>query len=154
MVVYDSVFGNTEKIALAISSALGSEGSVGTFRVSEIKPEQLVGLSLLLVGSPTRAFRPTKEMVSFLNMIPADGLKGVKVAAFDTRISEANSRIMNVLVKFLGYAAQPLAALLVKRGGSQLIPPEGFYVKDSGGPLLDGELERAAAWAGQLLKAL
>ncbi|GAH67112.1 unnamed protein product, partial [marine sediment metagenome] len=55
LIVYDSIFGNTEKIALAIGNSLSSKGNVETYRVSAIKLEQLIGLDLLIVGSPTRA---------------------------------------------------------------------------------------------------
>jgi len=155
LIVYDSVFGNTEKIALAISNSLGTKENVETFRVSDIKPEKLIGLDLLIVGSPTRAFRPTKAITNFLKNIPSNGLKGVKVAAFDTRISTAdvNSRFLNILVKLFNYAAKPIASKLEKRGAELVIPPEGFFVKDSEGPLKDGEIERAADWAKLIMKA-
>ncbi len=154
LIVYDSVFGNTEKIALAISNSLGSKENVETFRVSAIKPEQLIRLSLLIVGSPTRAFRPTKAITNFLKKISSNGLKGVKVAAFDTRISTAdvNSRFLNILVKLFGYAAKPIASKLEKKGGELIIPSEGFFVKGTEGPLKEGELERAVAWAKVIMK--
>lgn len=155
LIVYDSIFGNTEKIALAISNSLGSKENVETFRVSDIKPEQLVELRLLIVGSPTRAFRPTKAITNFLKKISSNGLKGVKVAAFDTRISptDVNSRFLNILVKLFGYAAKPIADKLGKKGGELIIPPEGFFVKGTEGPLKDGELERAAYWVKLITKA-
>ena len=156
LIVYDSFFGNTEQIALAISSSLDSKEDVETFRVSDIKPEQLSGLRLLIVGSPTRGFKPTKAITEFLNKISPNGLKGVKVLAFDTRISTAdvNSRFLNILVSLFGYAAKPIADVLKKKGGALIIPPEGFFVKDSEGPLKDGELERAANWAKIAIKEL
>ncbi len=156
LIIYDSVFGNTEKIAQAIGNSLSSKENVETLRVSEVKPEQLIGLELLIVGSPTRVFKPTKAIMNFLNKIPLNVLKGVKVAAFDTRISTAdvNSRLLNILVKLFGYAAKPIAYKLEKKGGSLIIPPEGFFVKDSEGPLKDGELERAADWAKLIIKTL
>ncbi len=156
LIVYDSVFGNTEQIAQAIGNSLGSKENVEILRVSDMKPEQLIGLELLIVGSPTRVFKPTKAIMNFLNKIPLNVLKSVKVAAFDTRISTAdvNSRLLNILVKLFGYAAKPIAYKLEKKGGSLIIPPEGFFVKDSEGPLKDGELERAADWAKIIMKTL
>jgi len=148
LIVYDSFFGNTEQIAQAIGNSLGSSEDVETLRVSDLKPEQLIGLSLLVVGSPTRGFRPTKAIANFLKQIPANGLKGVKVMSFDTRISiaDVNSRTLNVFVRVFGYAAEPIADKLKKKGGNLILQPEGFIVKDSEGPLKDGELERAAEW--------
>lgn len=156
LIIYDSVFGNTEQIARSIGNSLSSEENVETFRVSDIKSEQLIGLKLLIVGSPTRAFKPTKEIIKFLNKIPSNSLKGIKVAAFDTRISntDINSRILKILMKLFGYAAKPISDKLKKSGGDLIIPPEGFYVKDSEGPLKDGEIERAANWAKVIVRSI
>ncbi len=86
LVIFDSVFGNTEKIAQAIGEAFGSKNEVSVVRVGKVSIEQLKGLDLLLVGSPTRGFRPTEAIAAFLKNIPANALNGVKAAAFDTRI--------------------------------------------------------------------
>jgi flavodoxin len=154
LVVYDSFFGNTEQIAQAIGHALGSPEDVEIVRVSNVKPEQLTGLKLLIVGSPTRGFRPTPAISNLLKSIPKNGLKGAKVAAFDTRftVSEIEKvRILAFFVRIFGYAAKPIADRLEKKGGELAIPPEGFYVGDTEGPLLEGELERAADWAKQII---
>lgn len=154
LIVYDSVFGNTEKIAKAIGDSLAELTSTEVVKVSEAKLEQLHGTDLLIVGSPTRAFKPTKAIVDFLIQIPSNGLKGIDVAAFDTRINteDVNSRILNGFVKIFGYAAKPIADKLQKKGGNLVLPPEGFFVKDNEGPLKEGELERAAEWAKQVMK--
>jgi flavodoxin len=148
LIVYDSMFGNTEKVAQAIGGALGTQ----VIRVGDFKPEHLAGLDLLIVGSPTQAFQPLKPVKAFLKDIPAGALKGTKVAAFDTRVDvqEVGSRILTMFVKLLGYAAEPIAAQLIKKGGMQAIAPAGFFVTDKEGPLKEGELERAAAWAQQV----
>jgi flavodoxin len=153
IVVFDSFFGNTEKIARAIGEALASEGDVETLKVSDVKPEQLKGLNLLIVGSPTRAFRASPAINKFLKKIPAGGLKGIKVAGFDTRISleDINSRALSFFVKIFGYAAEPISKKLEKKGGEAAAAPGGFIVKDTEGPLKDGELERAADWAKRMI---
>ena len=153
LVVYDSVFGNTEQVARAISDSLGAESRA--IRVADVRHEQLKGLDYLIMGSPTRAFRPTKPMSQFLDGIPRDALKGVRVAAFDTRLSTADvkSPVLNVMVNIFGYAAKPIADKLVRRGGELAAPPEGFIVEGSEGPLRSGELERAAAWAERIIGA-
>jgi len=119
-----------------------------------MKPKQLIGLDLIIVGSPTRVFKPTKAIMYFLNKIPLNGLKGVKVAVFDARISTAdvNSRFLNILVKLFGYASKPIAYKLEKKGGTLIISPEGFFVKESEGPLKDGDLERAVDWTKLITK--
>lgn len=155
LIVYDSVFGNTEKVAQAMGDALASQMEVNVVKVGEVQPEQVTGLQVVIVGSPTRAFSPTPDTKNFLKRIPNDGLKGVKAAAFDTRVSikEVDSAILNVFVKIFGYAAKPIAKRLERRGGNLVIDPEGFIVGGTEGPLKEGELERAAAWAKQVADA-
>jgi hypothetical protein len=51
------------------------------------------------------------------------------------------------------YAARRIADGLKKKGGELVVPPEGFYVEGTEGPLTEGELERAAYWAEQIIAA-
>jgi flavodoxin I len=149
LVVYDSVYGNTEKVAQAMAAVLECEAR----RVTAVTAEQLAGLDVLLVGSPTQAFQPLKPVKAFLKNIPAGKLDGIKVAAFDTRmdVKEVNNAVLTFFAKLFGYAAEPIGKQLVKKGGTQAVPPAGFIVEGSEGPLKEGELERAAAWAQQIL---
>ena len=155
LIVYDSVFGNTEQIARAIGQALGAPEQAETLHVTKVTPARLIGEELVIVGSPTRGFRPTETNTKFQDAIPGDGLNGIKVAAFDTRISVAdvNNRVLNLFVKIFGYAAQPIAKKLTKKGGTLVAAPEGFFVKGSEGPLKDGERERAAEWGKSITQA-
>jgi len=154
LIIYDSVYGNTEQIAQTIGAALGSQEDVEIFRVSDVKPEQLTGLNLLIVGSPTQRFRPTTAISRLLEKIPVNSLNGVKVAAFDTRLSlsDIESSVERFFVARGGYAAMPIANRLKKSGGSLIVPPEGFIVQGMNGPLFEGELERAADWAKQIIQ--
>lgn len=155
VVIYDSVFGNTEKIAQAIANALGSQIAVEIIQANEAAPEQLTELDILIVGSPTRGFRPTEAVTAILKRISSKVIEEVKVAAFDTRFKadELDSAGLRFVVKTGGYAATRIAAHLKKAGGKLIVPPEGFYVEDTEGPLKQGELERAAEWAKSILDA-
>jgi len=149
LVIYDSVFGNTEKIAQAIAAAL----EIQAMHVSRAEADQLRGLDLLVVGSPTRGFRPTEGTAKLLNGLPKNHLAGVRVAAFDTRIAleTIDSKALRFIVDKGGYAAGTIAKALEKKGGQLVASGEGFYVTGEQGPLKDGELERAAAWASRLV---
>ncbi len=148
LVVYDSVFGNTEKVAREIGRSLEAGGSVQVLRFTEVKTDQLSGLELLVVGSPTRGFRPTKGITALLKGLSDGRLNGLKVAAFDTRIAleDIESRILRFMVNVGGYAAPSIARRLEKAGGQLVLPPEGFAVEGTEGPMKQGELERAAEW--------
>jgi len=153
LIVFDSFFGNTEQVARAMGDALASQEEVEVLRVGDVQPGHLTGLDVLIVGSPTRAFSPSPATRKLVGSIPRQGLSGVKVAAFDTRFSveDTNSRILRFLVKLFGYAAEPIANRLRKKGGEPVVAPEGFFVEDTEGPLTEGELERAAEWARQVV---
>ena len=153
MVVYGSVYGNTEKVAQAIGQALGTADDVEVVPAGSVKPERLADLTLLVVGSPTQKFRPIGPVTNLLKSLPGNALNGVKVAAFDTRFPESKIEEVGILaffVRIFGYAAKPIADRLQKKGGQLAVPPEGFYVTDTEGPLVEGELDRAAEWARKI----
>ncbi len=138
LIVYDSAYGNTAKIAEAIGNNI--TGEVKIVRPGEVNLAELKTLDLLIVGSPTQGGRPTQAMQDLLDKISESILKGINVAAFDTRYSTR-------LVSIFGYAADRIANDLESNGGFLIVPPEGFFVKGKQGPLKAGELERAASWA-------
>jgi flavodoxin I len=148
LVLFESFFGNTEKIAQTVGSTLGLTGA-DIVRVSDVKPGQLEGVDLLIVGTPTRAFQPSPDTKTFLKNLPSNSLAGKKVAAFDTRavMTEKTPGFLKFMAGLFGYAAEPVSKQLVKKGGVLAQSPAGFFVLDSEGPLKDGELERAAEWA-------
>jgi flavodoxin len=146
LIVYDSVYGNTEKIAKAVAEAITPSNEVKVLRVGEANPSELASVNLLIVGSPTHAGRPVPAVQDFLKKVPELSLKGISVAAFDTRISKK-------IVGVFGYAAGRIAGNLKKKGGTLIASPEGFFVTGGQGPLREGELERAAGWAKGILQS-
>jgi flavodoxin len=156
LIIYDSMFGNTERVAQAMATALTDKSEVVARRVGDVNPVEFTGLDLLIVGSPTQGFQPTPAIKKLLDHLPAQALRGVKVAAFDTRIAieEVGSLFLTVMVNLFGYAAKPIANRLQKKAGELIAAPEGFIVKGKEGPLQEGELERAAQWARQLTTAI
>jgi len=135
LVVYDSMYGNTEAIAKAVAAALGADARVA--RAPDVDPTVLGELDLLVVGAPTHGGRPMPSVQAFLDALPA--IQGVAVAVFDTR-SEGR------FARMFGEASARAAAQLRERG-AVVVGTEGFLVKGKKGPLKEGELERAVAWA-------
>lgn len=154
LIVYESFFGNTEKIAQAIKDGFGPDAQLA--QADQIKQEQLKELDLIIVGSPTRAFRPTEKTKKFLSDIPAGILKGVKATAFDTGFSkdDTKSGFLRLMIKMFGYAGKPIATSLQKKGAEVITEPEEFWVTDIKGPLKEGEIERAKGWASKILERL
>ncbi|MFH0850115.1 MAG: flavodoxin family protein [Candidatus Bathyarchaeota archaeon] len=145
LIVYDSVYGNTEKIAKAIGE--GVAGEVMVLCAGEVDLSKMEAFDLVIAGSPTHGGRPTPAMRDFLNGAPGPALKDTKVAAFDTRVT-------NKFVSIFGYAAGRIGNSLKSKGGRLVVSPEGFYVKGSQGPLKEGELERATGWGKGIIDGL
>ncbi|MCG6536680.1 MAG: flavodoxin, partial [Syntrophales bacterium LBB04] len=101
-------------------------------RATDFKPEMLQGLELLVVGSPIQGWRPSQPINAFLASLPPAGLKGIKIAAFDTGIK----------IFISGSAADKFAKKLTQLGGEPVGEPAAFYVKGKEGPLAPGELEK------------
>lgn len=150
LVIYDSVFGNTAKVAEAIGESLGDTLVI---KVSEVSESDLENLKILFVGSPTRAFRPTPATMSFIKGLGPNALSGVKAAAFDTRIpiDQTESAFLKVLINLFGYADKIIAKALPKAGADLALESNGFGVSGTEGPLIEGELERAQDWARKIL---
>jgi flavodoxin len=142
IVVYDSYFGNTQEIAETIADQLNTKA----IKIKDFKNSWLEDIEFLVVGSPTRAFSPTEGIQNFLRTLP--NLKGIKVAAFDTRmeLGEDSPIILKPFVKIFGYAAEPILKKLERKDGEKVREPIGFYVEDTEGPIREGEKERARVW--------
>lgn len=142
VVVYDTFFGNTKAVAETIAKALGGDA----YNVSEIREDLIRDTDFLIVGSPTRAFSATKDILSFVKHIKPAVLKDKKVAVFDTRmdVSKSGSKVLMFFAKRFGYAADIIKKTFAKKGVSA--EAAGFFVENSEGPLSEDELTRADEW--------
>ena len=147
LVVYFSKFGNTSKIAKVIAEILESEGSVRVISTDQLTASDLNKADLVVMGSPTHRMNLPEAVRPVLEALPKRVLRGVPVAAFDT-----SYKMSACLARFT--AARKLARKLRKLGGRRVVPPETFHVVEKEGPLYDGEIERAQAWAESILERL
>ena len=145
LVVFDSIFGNTRKVAEAVAAELDAMA----VPVSEAGSIDWNGVDLLVVGSPTRGFRPTPAISEFCSGLAPEHGKTLLVAAFDTRIAleTIHPAPLRWVVDAGGYAADRIAQMLGHQNVRTVGTHAGFIVTGQEGPLAEGELERARAWA-------
>ncbi|RSM57220.1 flavodoxin [Amycolatopsis sp. WAC 01376] len=167
LVIFESMFGNTETVATAIGKGLSAHTEVDVVNVDEA-PRAWDGIDLLVVGGPTHALGMTRPSTrkSALEQAghgvrSATGLREwlgscgtararIPVAVFDTRMAKPRW--------LTGSAARGAEKVLRRHGGVPLVPSESFFV-DVGKEatlLREGEQERAEAWGaglGRLLTA-
>jgi len=142
LVVYDSQYGNTERIAQAIADTLGEFGEARAVRLDPGQPVESQGVDMFIVGCPTQGWRPTPTIRSFLEEVSSEELRSLAVACFDT--------CFRMPRWMTDSAAKVMTRKLQEKGIALLVPPESFFVKGMEGPLRSGELNRAATWARML----
>ncbi len=139
LVVYDTQFGNTEQVARAIAARLERVGSTRVVAIPEAAGIDLTGVDLLLVGGPTQAHGPRPALRAWVDALSAADLEGRAIATFDTRFRWP--------VFLSGSAARSIGRAFERKGARLVVTPESFFVTGSEGPLAEGEIERAGAWA-------
>ena len=161
MVVYETVWGNTEELAREIAAGIGAD-TVDVVDAASAPPGIEDDVDLLVVGGPTHAFSmstaSTRESArqQGATQLPASGIRewiehlsaptsAVPLATFDTRV---------VSPRLPGSAAKKAMRKLVALGFRPAAKPETFGVHGYSGPVADGELERARQWGRTLAAAL
>lgn len=161
VVVYESMFGNTRDIAMAIADGLASVLDVRCVEVGTA-PHVFDHPDLLIVGGPTHAFsmsrastRDSAKSETEEPLVSSTGIRdwladvdihrGQRFATFDTKVPKP---------KLPGSAAASAAKRLKRLHGSIVAKPETFWVTDVTGPLEAGEIERARAWGMGLTEHL
>ncbi len=159
LVVYESMFGNTELVASAIATGLARHMEVETTDVTRA-PAADGAADLIVVGGPTHAFSMTRTSTreearrqgakhgsettgirEWLEQLHK-GQHRERVATFDTRVERVR--------RLPGSAARKAAHVAHRSGYAAAAKPMSFYVVDTPGPLVDGELKRAEAWGDEL----
>jgi hypothetical protein len=162
LIVYESMFGNTEQVARAVATGIAQHMETELVPVGRAPTNLSGAYDLVVVGGPTHAFsmsRPsTREdaqrqgataatatadvgIREWLDSLPSRSHAGL-AATFDTRVARVR--------RLPGSAARKAAKALHRHGLSVISKPQSFYVDDIDGPLVDGELARAEAWGNHI----
>ncbi len=155
LIVTESCFGNTARVAEAVAAGIESKGDAVTIADAASHPDPS-GADLLLVGAPThnmglpgpgsrkqarnKGGHPEDTGVAeWLEALPRsiDG----RAAAFDTVTGTGI---------FSGSAAKHIDKRL-RRRGMTIVDRKSFLVGGLDGPVAKGELERAEAWGASLV---
>ncbi len=137
IVVYDSGFGNTEKIAKALARGMEKQGvEVDCVRVDEVEVDKLVEYDLLAIGGPTHMLGMSEPMKGFMNRLKVVNIGGTKGFAFDTR----NESRMNKKSWFMleNSAARRIEGKMKSMKVKIVRPRESALVIGGEGPLAEG----------------
>jgi hypothetical protein len=160
VVIFESIWGNTEQLARAVAAGIGDRTEV----IDAVTAPSALGedVDILIVAGPTHAFSMSTEGTrkaardQGATQIPERGIRewiealssparAIPVATFDTRV---------VSPRLPGSAAKKAMKRLVALGFQPIAQPETFGVHGYAGPVADGELDRARAWGSELARLL
>jgi flavodoxin len=147
LILYDTQFGNTRKLALEIASKIQeNEGIVSRVANGDgLTVEDVSEYDAVLFGGPTRAFRPTRGAMNAIKNAARVGLDGKVVACFGTYIMGNQSRgvkAMDKLVKKIAPCAIHISP--------------GFSAKVEGvrGPIVDRDLADVGKFAKTVVEEI
>jgi hypothetical protein len=164
LIVFESMYGATHRLADAIAAGLRRTGAVTVVPVTQARHERLSSYDLLLVGGPTHAHgmsrRSTRhtaidiaESAGLATIEPGAGGIGLRewfdglgacqgsAAAFDTRL--AGPALLT------GRASRGIAAELERHGFLLIADPASFLV-DGTNQLLPHQESAAEQWGAEL----
>jgi hypothetical protein len=157
-IIYESMFGNTADVAEAVATGVAASLPVELVEVGDAPMIRDLATDLLIVGAPTHALglsrpRTRDEAVERAGQVVSDGrlmrdwidsrsALSLSVAAFDTHVTPP----------IPGSAARTMARLLTRRGCTLVADPMSFRVAGTDGPMVYGELERAAEWGASVAR--
>ena len=153
LVICDSTYGNTARIARAIADGLGGQGVARVVPASDAVTTDQGRPDLVVVGGPTHRRALSVGLRAFLDRQPRASLRGVSAATFDTRYH---------MSAFLSGSAARRASRRLRRTGCRfVVAPESFFIERDRPPegekrrheiehLEPGEIHRAQEWGRQL----
>lgn len=151
LIIFDSLYGHTEKIAHAMQEELSKDHEARMEHVLNIGLGDLAHVDLVIIGSPTHGGYETEDIKVFLDGISDNALRGKRTAAFDTSIvKEKQNPILGKIIDWFGHAVNRIEGEMIEKGATD-VQKESFLVDGTTERLKEGELERAKAWARKLV---
>lgn len=158
LVIFETMFGNTARVARAIADGFAAGAHVTVTDVVDAPAEVPPQVDVVVVGGPTHVFSMSRASTrrdavqrgaagtdlgggirDWLEGLPQGGHPQAFVG-FDTRVD----------LPLLPGAASRSATRIARRLGFTVTDPESFLVEGYEGPLVEGELDRARAWGEKL----
>jgi flavodoxin len=145
LIVYETKYGNTQKVAETIGEVIKDAGNdVTVVKVDAVERESIKDYGVFVVGSPTYASSQAKSIKNFISSLDVD--KGTKIVVFDTHSGDGikTGGPMRRAVKKMEKQIEKNTNLEKIVNGLQVA------VKGIEGPLIDGELEKCKVFAKEI----
>ncbi len=149
IVIYDTTYGNTKKVAETITETLRETGILtDVFKVNEVKKLGSTEYDFFVLGSPTKFGTMSFAVKFFLGKVKTEDWMNKPFAAFDTENPENVERSRAENKEWS--AGEKIAQKLAEKKMRQLLPVLKALVIGQKGPLVDGEIEHTKDFAKQI----
>jgi len=145
LIVYESKYGNTQKVAELISEGMkiGEGHEISIENVNEIDLSKSNFYDLILIGSPNHMGGPTKTVKKFIDKLSESPLKGKSYAVFDTYMKKDEGKAVKKMETRISKKLPDLRKL-----------SSGLSIKVGGmkGPIVEEDIPKCKEFGEQLLK--
>ena len=149
IVIYDTSYGNTKKIAETIAETLKESGlEADLFHIKEVKKLTAKDYDFLALGSPTKFGTMSFAMKSFLGQVKSEEWMNKFFIAFDTENPENIEKARAENKEWS--AGEKIADKLKEKKMNQVLPVLKATVLGWKGPLVEGEIERTKVYTKEL----
>ena len=148
IVIYDTSYGNTKKIAETIAETLKeAEIEVDLFHVKKAKLDGK-DYDFMIIGSPTKWGTMSFTMKRFMGKIKNEEWASKPFAAFDTELPDNIEKTETEDKDWS--AAEKISRKLAEKNMKEILPVFKAVVLEKKGPIKDGEIERTKGYTKEL----
>ena len=137
IVVYESKYGNTKRVAETIMEGIREVQGAETVlnELKEVDLNKIAEYDVILIGSPNHYGGPTKSVSEFIDKLGKLNLDGRHFAVFDTYLGKG----------FFEKAAKKMEKRINEKvpGLKRIGPMLSIAVQGSKGPIVEGELPKS-----------
>jgi len=147
IVVYESKYGNTKRVAEAIIEGINEVASIET-SLKELKEVNLKDVSdydAILIGSPNHLGGPTRGIKGFIDELGKLQLKGKMFAVFDTYLGKDFEKAVKKMEERINEKIP---------GMKQIASGLSIKVRGMKGPIVDGELPKCREFGKKIATQL
>jgi len=143
IVVYESKYGNTKRVAETIIEGMGESEGIETV-LSELKKidiEKILDYDVILIGSPNHWGGPTRGVKKFIDKLGKLSIKEKLYAVFDTYLGKDFEKAVKKMEKRIDERVPGL---------KQIAPGLSIRVQGMKGPILEVELPKCREFGSRI----
>jgi flavorubredoxin len=147
IVVYESQYGNTKRVAETIVEGIREVGGIETklTNVSDADLDTIPNYDAILIGSPNHASGPTRSVKKFVDKLGKLPLQGKGFAVFDTY----TGKNFEIALKKMEQRIRDRVPAL-----QMIVPGLSIQVQGMKGPIVDTELPRCKGFGTDVANKL